>query len=115
MTHHKIRQHLEKALDIVHKMEEGSGRKHHSRKHKGYGEPSDSDDDAIEGSGLAGFKLFPRVRTTPNESGSGHAGGKKSKKSKKKNKRAEIVKKVMREKGMKMIEASKYVKQHGLY
>jgi hypothetical protein len=30
-------------------------------------------------------------------------------------KRAEIVKKVMREKGMKMIEASQYVKAHGLY
>jgi hypothetical protein len=30
-------------------------------------------------------------------------------------KRAEIVKRVMAEKGMKMIEASKYVKQHGLY
>ncbi len=30
-------------------------------------------------------------------------------------KRAEIVKKVMREKGLKMIEASKYVKEHGLY
>jgi len=30
-------------------------------------------------------------------------------------KRAEVVKKVMREKGMKMIEASKYVKQHNLY
>lgn len=30
-------------------------------------------------------------------------------------KRAEIVKRVMREKGMKMIEASKYVKAHGLY
>jgi hypothetical protein len=29
--------------------------------------------------------------------------------------RAEIVKKVMKEKGMKMIEASKYVKAHGLY
>jgi hypothetical protein len=30
-------------------------------------------------------------------------------------KRADIVKRVMSEKGMKMIEASKYVKQHGLY
>ena len=30
-------------------------------------------------------------------------------------KRAEIVRKVMKEKGMKMIEASKYVKEHGLY
>lgn len=30
-------------------------------------------------------------------------------------KRAEVVKRVMAEKGMKMIEASKYVKQHGLY
>ena len=29
--------------------------------------------------------------------------------------RAEIVKKIMKEKGMKMIEASKYVKEHGLY
>jgi hypothetical protein len=29
--------------------------------------------------------------------------------------RAEIVKKVMAEQGMKMIEASKYVKEHGLY
>jgi hypothetical protein len=29
--------------------------------------------------------------------------------------RAEIVKKVMKEKGLKMIEASKYVKEHGLY
>jgi hypothetical protein len=29
--------------------------------------------------------------------------------------RAEIVKKVMAEKGMKMIEASKYVKAHNLY
>jgi hypothetical protein len=34
---------------------------------------------------------------------------------KKTNKRAEIVKKVMQEKGMKLIEASKYVKEHGLY
>lgn len=30
-------------------------------------------------------------------------------------KRAEVVKRVMKEKGMKMIEASKYVKQHNLY
>jgi hypothetical protein len=29
--------------------------------------------------------------------------------------RAAIVKKVMAEKGLKLIEASKYVKQHGLY
>ena len=29
--------------------------------------------------------------------------------------RAEIVKKVMKEKGLKMVDASKYVKQHGLY
>jgi hypothetical protein len=29
--------------------------------------------------------------------------------------RAEIVKKVMQEQGLKMIAASKYVKEHGLY
>ncbi len=34
---------------------------------------------------------------------------------KKKNQRAEIVKKIMKDKGMKMIEASKYVKEHNLY
>jgi ABC-type sugar transport system substrate-binding protein len=40
------------------------------------------------------------------KSGAGMSGG---------NKRADIVKKVMKEKGMKMIEASKYVKLHNLY
>ena len=30
-------------------------------------------------------------------------------------KRAEVVKRVMKEQGLKMIEASKYVKAHGLY
>jgi hypothetical protein len=36
-------------------------------------------------------------------------------KDKKPNKRAEIVKKIMKEKGLKMIEASKYVKENNLY
>jgi hypothetical protein len=31
------------------------------------------------------------------------------------NKRAEVVKKVMKDKGLSMIEASKYVKAHSLY
>ena len=50
------------------------------------------------------------------------SGGAKAKKTRKaagpddgRRKRAEIVKKVMAEKGCSMIEASKYVKQHGLY
>jgi hypothetical protein len=34
---------------------------------------------------------------------------------KKINKRAEVVKKIMKEKGLKMIEASKYVKENNLY
>jgi hypothetical protein len=42
--------------------------------------------------------------------GGGKSGGADGRK-----KRAEIVKKVMKEKGLKMIEASSYVKQHGLY
>ena len=42
--------------------------------------------------------------------GGGKSGGADGRK-----KRAEIVKKVMKEKGLKMIEASAYVKQHGLY
>jgi hypothetical protein len=36
-------------------------------------------------------------------------------KPKRKNARAQVVAKVMREKGLKLIEASKYVKEHGLY
>jgi hypothetical protein len=52
-------------------------------------------------------------------SGMGTTGGKKVAKGKsggkKVNKRAEIVKKVMEEKKMSMIEASKYVKDHNLY
>jgi len=42
-------------------------------------------------------------------------GRKKAPASKGRSARAEIVKKVMKEKGLKMIEASKYVKAHGLY
>jgi len=40
----------------------------------------------------------------------GHYGG-----AKKPNARAEIVRRIMKEKGMKLAEASKYVKEHGLY
>jgi hypothetical protein len=42
-------------------------------------------------------------------------GRKKAPASRTRSARADIVKQVMREKGMKMIEASKYVKAHGLY
>jgi hypothetical protein len=44
------------------------------------------------------------------KTGKGKSGGADGRK-----KRAEIVKKIMKEKGMKMIEASKYVKEHKLY
>jgi hypothetical protein len=40
--------------------------------------------------------------------GGGASGGGKAE-------RAAIVKRIMKEKGLKMIEASKYVKEHGLY
>ena len=53
---------------------------------------------AYEGKGCGGKK-----RRSPASAGDGRR------------KRAEVVKRVMAEKGMKMIEASKYVKQHGLY
>lgn len=45
-----------------------------------------------------------------NKTGMGKSGGADGRK-----KRSEIVKKIMKEKGMKMIEASKYVKEHKLY
>lgn len=61
--------------------------------------------------GLGGYRNVPQVvkeksQMVPTIGGAKSDGRKK---------RAEIVKKVMREKGMKMIEASKYVKQHNLY
>jgi hypothetical protein len=56
---------------------------------------------------------------TGHTEGKGKSGGKKRRSPASagdgRRKRAEIVKKVMAEKGMKMIEASKYVKEHGLY
>jgi hypothetical protein len=52
-----------------------------------------------------------RAEMMPDEKmGAGVSGGSDGRK-----KRAEIVKKVMKERGMKMIEASKYVKEHNLY
>jgi hypothetical protein len=54
-------------------------------------------------------KTGPSKFTYPKQKGEGKSGGDGRKR------RAEIVKKVMAEKGLKMIEASKYVKQHGLY
>ena len=51
---------------------------------------------------LGGKKLSADIRM-PDMEGGGRS------------KRNEIVKKIMKEKGMKMIEASKYVKEHGLY
>lgn len=57
----------------------------------------------ITGSGMG------KRPTTQNMPSSSFSGGKKP------NKRAEIVRKIMKEKGLKMIEASKYVKENNLY
>jgi hypothetical protein len=53
--------------------------------------------------GKEGYEVYKQVR------GKGSASGKKP------NARAVVVKKIMNEKGLSMIEASKYVKAHGLY
>jgi hypothetical protein len=60
------------------------------------------------GEGMSGGGMGKRP-TTQNMPSSSFSGGKKP------NKRAEVVKKIMKEKGLKMIEASKYVKEHNLY
>lgn len=76
------------------------------------GEGGDSgSDDGMSGAGMCGAGM---------SGGAGIVGaGKKPKRtvapSDARRKRAEIVKKVMAEKGLKMIEASKYVKAHNLY
>jgi hypothetical protein len=63
-------------------------------------EMSDSGDKKGKGKNLSGMT---------DKTGKGMSGGDGRKK------RAEIVKKIMKEKGLKMIEASKYVKEHKLY
>jgi hypothetical protein len=85
-------------------------------------------DAAVPGLGTAintGFKAANYANQGANALGYGKTGAYEGKGRKKKRapasagdgrrKRAEIVKKVMAEKGMKMIDASKYVKEHGLY
>jgi hypothetical protein len=63
------------------------------------------------GAGTSGGKKHKGMgKSGAGESGAGMSGGVDGRK-----KRAEIVKKVMKEKGMKMIEASKYVKANNLY
>ena len=57
----------------------------------------------VDGSGKASATCGGKKKRASAQPGSGRS------------RRAEIVKKVMREKGLKMIEASKYVKQPGLY
>jgi hypothetical protein len=57
----------------------------------------------VDGSGKASASCGGKKKRASAQPGSGRS------------RRAEVVKKVMREKGLKMIEASKYVKQHGLY
>lgn len=56
--------------------------------------------------------MLNKTQDMPKENKEVKKGGKKGKNGKS---RAEIVKQVMKEKGLSLIEASKYVKQHGLY
>lgn len=139
MTHQEIRQHLEKALACCNLIEgkgHSGGKKHSRRAHgHGYSGGSESDDDS--NSRRVGFEELHRQggveparfrsvmspmslfggKKHSKKKGRGTSGGGTSGGSKKKkvNKRALIVKKVMKEHGYSMIEASKYVKQHGLY
>jgi len=77
----------------------------------------DSDDEEMKGKGFLSDLGIPLVSDVAGMFGLGK--GKKAKRvvseSDGRRKRAEVVRKVMAEKGMKMIEASKYVKEHGLY
>ena len=69
------------------------------------------------GSRVVGGHCPSRAHTREDIDGSGKAKKKRapSSPSSGRSRRAEIVKKVMAEKGLKMIQASKYVKEHGLY
>lgn len=74
-------------------------------------EHESSEEEECKGGALTG-RYEGEGRVGAGRMGAGHVGagkvdGRKA--------RAEIVKKVMAEKGMKLVEASKYVKEHGLY
>jgi len=62
------------------------------------------------GAGRSGAGLSAAGRSGAGSSGAGLSGAADGRK-----RRAELVKKIMKEKGMKMIEASKYVKENNLY
>jgi hypothetical protein len=95
----------------------GAGRKRKSKKEGGFSLPKLSDimevaKPVVKELGKAALDkgvsfLKDKISGAGLKKTSGGSGGRA--------KRAEIVKKVMKEKGLKMIEASKYVKQHGLY
>jgi hypothetical protein len=75
------------------------------------------DDDDMKGKGFLSDLGIPIVSNLAGMLGLGK--GKKAKREvgehDGRRKRAEVVRKVMAEKGMKMIDASRYVKEHGLY
>jgi hypothetical protein len=78
------------------------------------GEPHWSDDWCKPKKGKKGKKVADPVHpitTLADMKGQWSAGAKPDKRKA----RAEIVKRIMKEKGLKMVEASKYVKEHGLY
>jgi hypothetical protein len=71
--------------------------------------------------GKEGYDLYKKVRGNgpagkkPTGKGSARGEARGEARGKKPNARAVIVKKIMKEKGLSMIEASKYVKEHNLY
>lgn len=98
----------DKAMDIVQKLEkkpmEGAGK-------RGRGRPKKD----LVRSAIDDIEDLGYIIKSKSKSGAGVPSGGAVKKVDGRKKRAEIVKKVMREKGLKMTDASKYVKQHGLY
>jgi hypothetical protein len=65
--------------------------------------------------GKEGYEVYKQVRGKGSARGEARGSANGSANGKKPNARAMIVKKIMNEKGLKLIEASKYVKAHGLY
>lgn len=103
---------------------EGKGKSSRAKKAQKIGEMEleqhELEHEALEGSGFISDLGIPIISNLAGAIGLGREGCGKKKRapagpSDGRRARAEIVKKVMREKGMKMIDASKYVKEHGLY
>lgn len=122
----EVIEHAKAALGLM-KMKRGGalsgayeGKGKHAESDSESESESDEEEEHLEGAGFLSDLGIPIISNLAGAIGLGSSSGGKRKRAKAgpsdgRRKRAEIVKRVMKEHGMSMVEASKYVKAHGLY